>query len=386
VGTGRLSQTTWGGVPGKEREFTASIGRGQTALMEKTVGSSGKGFVVAVALAICAWSCDRVVSTHDSSVASIALITAPTSMRALVTSVPWSCLSPNVLPDVRCTARASLLVPRSVPAVTAPAAPIALIGSAAGNTVTLTWTLPSTSDVASSYIVEAGSAPSLADLANFDTGEPATSLIASGVPAGTYYVRVRAKNTVGVSPPSNEVVITVGSGSAPCASAPNAPSGLAASAVGATVTLLWSAPIGGCPPTGYVIEAGSAPGLANLANENTGTTVTSFTAGGVGNGTYYVRVRAANPIGLSAASNEATLIVGSAPTPPPPPPPPPSPSGLTCGGSPVPSLVPCINNQPPQAPTAVCNDGVYSCSQTRSGTCSGGHGGVRCYVCPGPLC
>jgi hypothetical protein len=46
------------------------------------------------------------------------------------------------------------------------------------------------------------------------------------------------------------------------------------------------------------------------------------------------------------------------PTPPPPPPPPP-PGG---GGN--------------GAPTAICNDGTYSYSQTRSGTCSH-HGGVR---------
>jgi hypothetical protein len=35
--------------------------------------------------------------------------------------------------------------------------------------------------------------------------------------------------------------------------------------------------------------------------------------------------------------------------------------------------------------TAVCNDGTYSCSQNRSGTCSS-HQGVRCWICPGPLC
>lgn len=36
-------------------------------------------------------------------------------------------------------------------------------------------------------------------------------------------------------------------------------------------------------------------------------------------------------------------------------------------------------------PTARCNDGSWSCSQNRSGTCSS-HGGVSCWVCPGPLC
>ena len=39
-------------------------------------------------------------------------------------------------------------------------------------------------------------------------------------------------------------------------------------------------------------------------------------ATGVGSGTYYVRVRAANAFGQSGRANEFTLVVGSAPTPP----------------------------------------------------------------------
>jgi hypothetical protein len=58
---------------------------------------------------------------------------------------------------------------------------------------------------------------------------------------------------------------------------------------------------------------------------------------------------------------------------PPPPPPPPPPAG--CG----PQSAPC------GAATAVCKDGTLSCSKNRSGTCSH-HGGVMCWICPGPLC
>jgi len=57
-------------------------------------------------------------------------------------------------------------------------------------------------------------------------------------------------------------------------------------------------------------------------------------------------------------------------------PPPPS-SSMTCTN--VPSSAPCGR------PTAGCSDGTWSCSQNRQGTCSS-HGGVRCWVCPGPLC
>ena len=58
---------------------------------------------------------------------------------------------------------------------------------------------------------------------------------------------------------------------------------------------------------------------------------------------------------------------------------------LKCNGASAPSTVSCPNNQGIQAPTALCRDDTYSCSQNRSGTCSS-HGGVQCYVCPGPLC
>jgi hypothetical protein len=60
-------------------------------------------------------------------------------------------------------------------------------------------------------------------------------------------------------------------------------------------------------------------------------------------------------------------------------------SSLTCDGGSVPSVVDCPNNQGRQAPTAQCKDGTYSCSENRSGTCSH-HDGVKCWVCPGPLC
>lgn len=56
--------------------------------------------------------------------------------------------------------------------------------------------------------------------------------------------------------------------------------------------------------------------------------------------------------------------------------PPPS-NSSTCTG--VPGSVSC------GTPTARCRDGAWSCSRNRSGTCSS-HGGVACWVCPGPLC
>jgi hypothetical protein len=78
-----------------------------------------------------------------------------------------------------------------------------------GGTVVLAW-LPGANGP-TSYVVEAGSSPGLANLANSDVGLT-TTLTATGVGAGTYYVRMRARNACGVSGPSNEVVVRVGGG------------------------------------------------------------------------------------------------------------------------------------------------------------------------------
>jgi hypothetical protein len=98
---------------------------------------------------------------------------------------------------------------------------------------------------------------------------------------------------------------------------------LVATASGSTVTLTWGAPASGDPVVTYILEGGSASGLANLANMPTNSTSTTFSASGVANGTYYVRMRAQNAAGTSAASNEAILVVGGGPCPPN------APSGLT---------------------------------------------------------
>lgn len=93
-------------------------------------------------------------------------------------------------------------------ALTAPGAPSALVATASGSSIVLTWTAPAGGG-ASAYTIEAGSAPGLANLANFSTNSAAATFSASGVGAGTYYVRVRATNAAGTSPPSNEAVLVV---------------------------------------------------------------------------------------------------------------------------------------------------------------------------------
>jgi titin len=191
--------------------------------------------------------------------------------------------------------------------LTAPGSPSNLAASSAGGSVTLTWTAPGGGDPTTAYVIEAGSAPGLANLATFSTGNSSTIFQAAGVGAGTYYVRVRAANGFGTSGASNEAVLVVGG--LPGV-APGAPSGLTSTVnAGGTVSFVWNAASGS--PTSYVIEAGSSSGLANLANSDLGGARTSMTATGVGAGTYYVRVRAKNAFGIGGPSNEVVLVVGA---------------------------------------------------------------------------
>lgn len=159
------------------------------------------------------------------------------------------------------------------------------------------------------------------------------------------------------------------------------------------------------PIFGTVTDATSNGVLPNIAISATSRTTTTD-----GSGNYSMSGFSAGTVTVSAfaagyVTSEKTASVSSdtrvdfllervaappspSPTPTPSPNPTPSPTpgpSYTCNGATVPSQVQCPNNGGIQAPTAQCNDGTYSCSQNRSGTCSS-HGGVSCYVCPGPLC
>jgi hypothetical protein len=179
---------------------------------------------------------------------------------------------------------------------------------ASGSTLSLSWTEPASPSGLTHYVVEIGTFSGGSNFASHSTGSPATAVTIEAVPAGIYFVRVRAGNSTGLGPASNEVTVSVGP---PAPGTPGAPRGLAGSVSGSTVTLSWVGPTEGAAPSGYQIEAGSAPGLRDLASFQTGTTATSFSVGNVPAGTYFVRVRAVNGPFTSAPSNEFVLLVGS---------------------------------------------------------------------------
>ena len=150
-----------------------------------------------------------------------------------------------------------------------------------------------------SYVIEAGSAPGLADLAELLTFSSATTYTATGVGPGVYYVRVRAFTYLrGV--PSNEIMVTAGRPS-PCFAPPSAPGNFVATVSGTTVSLTWTASAG--PLDSYVVEYGQAVAVWNRLD--TASSATGLQVSDVPTGTYFVRIRGKNSCGLGAPSNEA---------------------------------------------------------------------------------
>jgi glucose/arabinose dehydrogenase len=91
---------------------------------------------------------------------------------------------------------------------------------------------------------------------------------------------------------------------------PSPPQNVQAVAEGSTVTVTWTPPMSGPPPTSYSVEAGSAPGASDLGFGLTfGTTIMMSAP----SGTFYVRVRSIAQGGTSGPSEEVSIEVTGAP-------------------------------------------------------------------------
>jgi hypothetical protein len=254
--------------------------------------------VVSLLVTACRGSSSSPASPSTSAGANSVESTAPADLAR--------CLSGVSVSACRWGSRPAALTP-----TTAPGPPSNLIyHTDQGGVVNLAWTPSSTGDLVATYVIEAGSATGLANLASIATNSTVPNFHTSGVANGRYYVRVRAQNAGGTSAPSNEVLVVVGGGSSTCTSPPNQPTGLTASVKGGTVLLSWRLTGGACgAATSYLVQFGSRPGAtdATLTVTNSG-----YTASGVPAGTYYVRVIGVNANGPSAPSEEIVFTVAGA--------------------------------------------------------------------------
>jgi hypothetical protein len=186
------------------------------------------------------------------------------------------------------TGRVRLVLRKPVP-------PTNLRAVVVGQSVTLSWTASLDSQ---NYVLQAGSAPGASDIFSGALGN--ITALTAAVPTGTYYIRVISVNGGAQGPASEEITFTAGNPA--CTTAPPVPASHTATVGGVTVDLGWASSPGA---SSYVLEAGTAPSVANLASLNLGGR-TTFTAA-VPPGTYYTRVRAVNTCGSSAPSNEVIL-------------------------------------------------------------------------------
>ena len=207
----------------------------------------------------------------------------------------------------------------SPPAATAPDAPTSLTATADDQSeIDLSWTAPSNdggADITGYGIEVSTNGSNWSDLVA-DTDSTATSYSHTGLTAGsTRYYRVSAINSAGTSAPSSTDSATTDS--PPAATAPDAPTGLTATADGQTeIDLSWTAPSddGGAAINGYKIEVSTGGSSWTNLVADTGSTTTSYSHTGLTAGTTrHYRVSAINSAGTGPASSSDSATTDEEP-------------------------------------------------------------------------
>jgi hypothetical protein len=95
-----------------------------------------------------------------------------------------------------------------VDCTTPPNRPTGVIATVQGNTGRLTWAPPQAGDTVTNYVIEVGSTPGSSNQGTFVSPANRTTFEREAA-AGTYHVRLFARNACGTSPASEEVTVTI---------------------------------------------------------------------------------------------------------------------------------------------------------------------------------
>jgi hypothetical protein len=163
-----------------------------------------------------------------------------------------------------------------------------------GHYITLTWEPPA-DEVVQAYIVEGGFGRD--EVAGSLSVGAETTSVTVPLPGGVYFIRTYAVIDGQRSAPSNEVQVAVAMPTPPAV-----PESFAGAAVGDAVVLTWRNAFTGGTPETMMLEV-TGPISGSLPLPPTG----SFRVAGVPNGTYTIRLRAANGAGQSDATAPITV-------------------------------------------------------------------------------
>ena len=191
--------------------------------------------------------CQRAASSSADRAATRTLTLTPVAEATGQTTVTVT-VSDGALTTTRTALITVIVAPPPLP-------PTGLMGSAIGTEVTLTWIEATTGATPTFFVIEGGSGPGLTTLPVIVTPTRVTRWTLQ-LPAGVYFFRVRAANRAGMSAVSNEATVVVTT----ALQLPGSPTGLAATVVGARVTVGWQPASVGGTPAALAARAGDRAG------------------------------------------------------------------------------------------------------------------------------
>jgi hypothetical protein len=188
-------------------------------------------------------------------------------------------------------------------ATSPPGTPRNLIATGNGSALNLAWSLDELGGRSAAVLLEAGTAPGLANITTLPLPPGSTSFAIGGVPAGTYFLRLRQRGPALDSAPSHELAVTM---PGTCV-VPAAPFYLTGEKSGTTVRLTWElSAVGTTAPTAWVLTAGTQPGLVNIGAVTVGQRQVTAP---LPPGQYWIRAYAVNACGMSPGSNDLSFTI-----------------------------------------------------------------------------
>jgi hypothetical protein len=200
------------------------------------------------------------------------------------------------------------------PLVTVPEAPTIAAVGVSGTVATISWEAATSGAIPSSFAIEGGPAGGPV-VARLTAAKTARSIATGPLPAGDYFVQVRARNAAGEGLPSGPVRFSVGA-----ATPPGAPTAITADVQGSVVRVAWTAAAAGAAAERFSVEARPAqpPGGAffPIGRAAAGESAIALVVPPAFHGAYVVRVRALNAAGSSAPSADVSVAPSACVAPP----------------------------------------------------------------------